>query len=222
LPDVLCLDADCESVWRYLEMAKSFSCARSTEESKRRTEMYRQQAARSKVSASSGNNEQALKKLGLWYTFTQVDMSQLDRVHELVSRTNQFNTTTKRYSKAQLVKFVNSDHSKIYVSNLGDSYGDLGLVAVVIVFIEEDLIEIDSFIMSCRAMGFGLENQVLFELCEKYKQEKVIKGLFSPTDRNSPCASFYANNGFVSKLDNEWVLPLGSTSLHPVQWLTKK
>lgn len=225
LPDVLSLDADDDYVWRYLEFAKSFPCARSTDESKRRTEMYRQQAARSQATTSSGGNQESLRKLDLWYQFARVEKNQMDRVHELVSRTNQFNTTTKRYSKSQLQEFVNSDDANIYTATLGDSYGSLGLVAVLIVLDREAFIEIDSFIMSCRAMGFGLENQLIFDIQKEIEASSVgnrnIKGLFYPTDRNSPCANLYANNKFVSASENEWVLA-GDAELSPVTWLERK
>jgi len=225
LPDVLALDADDNRVWRYLAFAKSFPCARSTDESKRRTEMYRQQAARSKATSSTGSNQESLKKLGLWYQFVKVDKSQMERVHELVSRTNQFNTTTQRYSKSQLQEFVNRDDANVYTATLGDSFGSLGLVAVVIVFYKADFIEVDSFIMSCRAMGFGLENQLIFDLKKEIEASSIssrnIKGLFYPTDRNSPCANLYANNRFVSASENEWVLA-SDLELSPLSWLTRK
>lgn len=217
LPEVVCLDAQDQRVWEYLGYVSAFPCARETDESKTRTEMYRQQSSRAKAQRKVGNDILALKKLGLWYKFSVVKKDQMPRVHELVSRTNQFNTTTKRYSKKQLEEYRQRSDAEIYVAKMGDNYGSLGLVAVVIVLEESKYIVLDSFVMSCRAIGFGLEKQILFEIGKRYTG--ILRGLYQPTDRNSPCALIYSEAGLKKVGNSYWEGDLGSLPLQPITWL---
>ena len=198
LPEVVCIDATSEAAWQQLQLLFSFPITKQTEESKKRTAMYREAFERKRTL----NNEkfdyaQMMGTLGLTIEFRSAQQNELDRVYELVSRTNQFNTTTIRYSKEQLSKFFDDENYQVLVSTLSDKFGDLGIVVVVILKLEQDKAIIDSFIMSCRAMGFMVENQILQLLCsDQYHQKDAVIGVFTETDRNTPCAALYQNNHF--------------------------
>src|SRR5713101_1052543 len=99
-----------------------------------------------------------MANLGLAVEFRRAAASDLDRVAELVQRTNQFNTTTKRYKRQQLQGLLKSDQHRVHVATLADKFGGLGLVLVVVVERRGEEAVFDAFVMSCRAMGFQLEH----------------------------------------------------------------
>ncbi len=102
-----------------------------------------------------------MASLSLKAAFGRARRTDLDRVHELVARTSQFNTTTQRRSRAELVDFLEAPGRAVYVASLSDKFGELGMVGVVLVIRKETELVFDSVIMSCRAMGFGLETVLL-------------------------------------------------------------
>jgi predicted enzyme involved in methoxymalonyl-ACP biosynthesis len=57
---------------------------------------------------------------------------------------------------------------------------------------------IDSFLMSCRVIGRGVEETLLAYLIEEAKKEDAVRfiGEFIPTEKNIPSKEFYKKNGF--------------------------
>jgi FkbH-like protein len=134
------------------------------------------------------------------------DPQDMTRLLELVQRTNQFNTTTRRRSAAEVNALLTSESQEVFVASLGDRFGDLGIVAVIITARGADNeVEIDSFIMSCRAMGFGLEQFALAEVTRRLDAPRYT-AQFIPTDRNGPAAGLYPANGFIETEPGLWTL----------------
>ena len=147
-----------------------------------------------------------MESLGLRAEIRLAKESDIDRLVELIQRTNQFNTTTRRRSLADIRALLASPRHAVHVASLADRFGELGIVAVAIVE-ERDSgeAEIDSFIMSCRAMGFGLEQLLLNELTTA-RAELAWTAAFIPTERNGPASSLYPNAGFESEDGELWSL----------------
>jgi len=224
IPEVQTLDPDNPEVWDQLKMMLEFPNTKQTEEAKKRTEMYRQQAQRKKAMNAEVDFASMMTRLNLWYSFQPTAKKQLKRVHELVSRTNQFNTTTQRYTVEQLQSMMDSPNHDIYISEMGDKFGSLGIVAVIVLSHENQIVTIESFILSCRAMGFGLEDQLLYRIEQVALANKssLIRGLYLPTDRNQPCSEFFASNGYIEG-NKGWIKPIpGEAQCEPVQWFTEK
>src|SRR5690606_33564202 len=83
------------------------------------------------------------------------------RLTELIQRTNQFNTTTIRYQAGEVDQMLQDPDCSVIVGELEDRFGSLGLVGLAIVRRRDGEADIDSFIMSCRAMGFGFEHSLM-------------------------------------------------------------
>lgn len=226
LPDVRTLDAEDESTWSALEMMLAFPNTTQTEEARKRTEMYRQQAQRKRALDTSVDFASMMSKLDLWYRYYPATEKQMGRAHELVNRTNQFNTTTKRYSEEQMQAILESENHDIMLAEMGDKYGSLGIVSVIIIHYQNGSTVIDSFIMSCRAMGFGLENQLLYcvEQTALGKGASKIVGHYIATDRNQPCATLYSSNGYTADEDDSiWTKTFPSANqCKPLEWFTEK
>jgi FkbH-like protein len=206
VPGVRSLDPDDPSSWRWLEHWLELPSTTQTEEARRRTELYREAAQRREAMGAEHDYGQMMDSLRLRAEVRAATPADMSRLLELVQRTNQFNTTTRRRSAAELTELLESRTHEIFVASLADRFGDLGVVAAVIVARRaEGEVEIDSFIMSCRAMGFGLEQLALAEITRRLDAPRYI-ARFIPTDRNGPAAGLYPAHGFQETEPGLWTL----------------
>lgn len=154
-----------------------------------RSELYRAEKERKKVYESKESTEDFLKLLNLEMSFHKMKPEELARVSQLTYRTNQFNLTTMRRSEAEILKL---NHENIRVIKLRDKFGDYGLVGVVFFEVKEDELFIDTFLLSCRALGRNVEFAAM-ECLKKLAKElklKRVSGKFIPTEKNKPIQSF--------------------------------
>lgn len=124
----------------------------------------------------------------------------LPRVHQLFSKTNQFNLTTIRYSMSDIEAFHKHGHDSIIIVSVQDKFGDLGTVGLSLLKKREHQLLIDSFILSCRAMGRGIETALINYIKREYLlSQKSLKlmGSYIPTKKNMPTKDFFESQGFV-------------------------
>lgn len=219
LPAVRVLDAGDPFTWQSLERLLAFPNTRATEEAKARTDMYRAQALRHEARSHEYDYPALMASLELEARFGPATSRDLDRVGELVQRTNQFNTTTIRHTRQQLQQFLASPDHGVYVTELSDKFGKLGLVAVVIVRREAAAVIFDSFVMSCRAMGFGLECLMLRLTMDAEGDGRQYVGRFIPTDRNTPAAGLFPENGFVATDTGNFTLDAAAPRPPLPEWI---
>jgi FkbH-like protein len=182
--------------WRTLQRWLSSPSTKATPEALKRTEMYREAAERRRALGTGSDYSTMLATLELTASVREATDADMDRLLELVQRTNQFNTTTRRRSRAELSELMRSPDHKVIVSGLRDRFGDLGVVGVVIAdYTSPGTADVDSFVMSCRAMGFGLEFLLLNQLTSDHPERRWT-GSFLRTDRNGPASELFAAAGF--------------------------
>lgn len=172
-----------------------------SEEDKRRTQMYRSDRQRAKLQRSNSNLADYLASLDTRAVLRQPRRAEISRVAQLTQKTNQFNLTTKRYSEGEIIALDRGEDSEIVILSASDKVSELGLVGVAILRYSADVAEIDSFLMSCRALGRGLEDAFLHSVitsARKRGTSRVI-GSYRPTSKNAQCVDFYQRHGF-SKL----------------------
>jgi FkbH-like protein len=194
---VRALDPTDGFTWRTLRRWLAMPSTKRTPEAMKRTEIYRAAAERRRAMGEVQDYSEMLATLKLRADVREAQESDLERVLELVQRTNQFNTTTRRRSRSELRELIASEEHTVVVSSLRDRFGALGVVAVVIIdHSAPGVAEINSFVMSCRAMGFGLEYLVLNQVTAG-SPDVEWRGRFVPTDRNAPAAGMYSSAGFT-------------------------
>lgn len=209
LPKVKALDSVDPATWTSLERLLRLPNTKDTEESRARTQMYRAQAERRRKQAESTDVDYPamMATLDLRLRFGKATARDLERLAELVQRTNQFNTTTQRYTRNELAAFINSPERGVYVADVTDKFGSFGLVATIIASRSADALTIESFVMSCRAMGFGLEQAFLRLVIDAERSARRVVGRFIPSDRNGPSARVFVDNGFRAVDETSWELP---------------
>lgn len=216
VPGVRALDPAAPASWRALRRWLDMPSTGQTDEARRRTRMYREAAQRRAALSPTHDYPTMMRSLALQYEVRPATAADLARVLELVQRTNQFNTTTHRRSTAEVEQLLQGDEVGVHVATLKDRFGDLGVVALSV--FDRRRRAFDSVVMSCRAMGFGLEIALVADVLTA-EGAATATGRFVPTARNSPAADLFERAGFVQVQDGEWLLSGAPTS--PPAWLER-
>jgi FkbH-like protein len=219
LPQMRTLDATDPFTWRMLEILPALPWCSQTKEAQERTALYQAQLARQQATVAygshGGSDAAVLAALGLVMTVHRMHPEELPRVHELANRTNQFNTTTLRYTEAELRDATR----QVWVGYLRDRFGEYGLVLVAALVPQPDgLVQIEDFLMSCRAMGYGAETTFLAAVHERLGAPP-LRGRFLPTEKNAPAASFFARCGFTEETPGFWHLPVDASVHEKAPWI---
>jgi FkbH-like protein len=165
----------------------------------RKTEQYRENRAREELRSAAGDLSDYLASLGTEIAVHRARHDDLPRVHQLFAKTNQFNLTTRRYTQADVERFACSPDCELWVARAKDRFGDLGTIAVILLQREGRLVHIDSFLMSCRAMGRGIETALMNHIKARLLEDRngyELRGRFEPTAKNKPVETFYEDQGF--------------------------
>jgi len=174
---------------------------RLSPEDRARASMYAQDIVRREARQAAGTVEDYLRDLQMTASVGTCDAINLERVHQLVQKTNQFNLTTRRHTADQLAKFATSSESAVRWLRLHDRLGDLGLVCVGIVKQASNpgVWEVDTFVMSCRVMGRHVERAFLAHLVQiaVAAGAQRVRGVYRPTAKNHMVADFYPQHGFT-------------------------
>jgi len=183
-----------------------------------KAQQYQQNSQREEMKASAGGLEAYLQGLDTHVALRFANVDDAARVHQLFTKTNQFNLTTHRYSRSEVDQFI-AGKDDLHVFSVSDRFGDLGIVGQVLVKqVDETEADIDSFIMSCRSMGRGVEKAILNALKTYYFESKGLSTLtarYIPTKKNVPVKSLYDEAGFevVSNTDEGIIYSLCSDQL---------
>ena len=127
---------------------------------------------------------------------TQVDpRDNLERLVQLVNKTNQFNVTTKRYEMTGMQNIVEDMTKKVYLYNVKDKFGDNGIVGTVIIDCSNQNPFIEEFVLSCRVMGKNIEYTIMQMVETQLRAEghHTIDAKYIPTTKNKPVAFLYDN-----------------------------
>lgn len=161
----------------------------------KKTQMYQNEAKRKHEMSESLNLDDYIAKLEMVADIHRMRDSELDRVVQLINKTNQFNVTTKRYTQTEVEAIAAKPDNAIYVVYSSDKYGDSGLISVIILIGSDVDVRIDTFLMSCRVMGRKLEDVIIYELVAKYKKKMI--GEYIPTAKNAPVRELFDRLGFM-------------------------
>ena len=135
---------------------------------------------------------------------TDMDHPGFPRVLELINKTNQFNTTGKRWTKQECTAAV-ATGTRFIAFEVEDRFTEYGLVGVMVVREPEIL----QFVMSCRVVGMEVEIAALSEILRAIHEGGFgsARASLEETDRNLLCRDLYERNGFHRGAD-QWIRPL--------------
>ena len=197
--DVIALPRDPFGFRRALSMYPMFETSTFTEEDARRTEQYRARAQIAELEAGATSIEEFYRGLQMKAEiepFTDVD---LPRIVQLIGKTNQFNLTTRRHGMAQIRSFIDDPGCVHFSVKLRDRFTDHGLVALMIARRHGEVLDIDTWLMSCRVIGRTVEAEMLQRLCREAQRLgcSCLRGSFIPTEKNGMVKDIFAQFGFT-------------------------
>jgi len=197
-PDVLTLQlpADAAAIPTFLAHCWAFDQRATTETDRQRTRLYQQNRQRDELQASL-TFEAFLAELALRVSIVVPAPDQLARVAQLTQRTNQFNMTTLRRSEAELRTLIDSGTYECLVAEVSDRFGDYGLVGVLLFTCDPAAVVVDTFLLSCRALGRGVEHQLLARLGQLAAEQGCarVELPYLPSGKNQPSLAFLQSVG---------------------------
>ena len=174
-----------------------FRNLRVSDEDRQRTEMMvAESARRGDQHAMSG--EDFLHSLDLRVKYFAPRAEHISRVAQLTNKTNQFNLTTIRRTEAEISALLDSSEQEVRTIRVMDRFGDYGLVGVAVLTITAATWTVESFLMSCRVLGRGVESAFLASIAAdaSHAGASELCGRFVPTPKNGQVADFYLSHGF--------------------------
>ena len=116
-----------------LRMAPVFERLVLSDEDRERGRYYAEQRQREEMEKSATSLEDFYRGLRQEVEIAPVTTATLTRVAQLTQKTNQFNTTTRRYTEQEISALAASPDWNVYSIRVKDCFGDNGIVGVVIV-----------------------------------------------------------------------------------------
>lgn len=176
----------------FLDHIWAFDRPTVSADAKRRTAQYKENRSRALARQSAADLVQFLASLALQVDVAPMQKAQLTRVAELVQRTNQFNLTGVRRGTSELETLWSTDELRCLVAHVRDRFGDYGLVGAVLFRRDALVFDVDTFVLSCRALGRGVEHRIVNELA-RVAQEEAVESIvlrYRQTGRNVPAWQF--------------------------------
>jgi FkbH-like protein len=194
-----------------------------TNEDMERVSQYHANVERDQLRKSTTDMATYLQSLRMELHCSPFDSIGLQRIVQLINKTNQFNLRTRRYTDIE-VQAVMDDPTALHLQfRLLDRFGDNGIIAIVIGKLDgERKLVIDTWLMSCRVLGRQVEAATLNVVADRAREmgATVLIGEFRPTPKNEMVRDHYPKLGFdaLGAHDGatQWILPLDRFRAAPV------
>jgi FkbH-like protein len=186
-----------------LAAAGYFEAASFTTEDAGRARSYAANAERRMALDTATDMPGYLTGLEMTLTARPIGPAELARATQLVNKTNQFNLTTRRYTEAEVASIAAGPNNVALQCRLVDRFGDNGLISVILARPDAawpaDALLIDTWLMSCRVLGRGVEAASLGVLADAAAAlgKTVLIGEYRPTPKNALVRNHYAELGFT-------------------------
>jgi FkbH-like protein len=209
---------------RRLAEAGYFEAVTLTEDDAYRAHQYQANAARESLRATATDLDSYLRGLEMQLRWAPFDRVGLTRIVQLINKTNQFNLTTRRYTEAEVAALLDDPSSLTLQLRLLDRFGDNGIIGIIIGRkTEAGELDLDTWLMSCRVLGRGVEKATLNLIAEQAQLlgAKNLRGTYRPTSKNGMVSDHYPNLAFQPAASSgegvtHWTLQLDTFTPHPV------
>lgn len=201
LPEVATPDVGSD-VSRFAEIIEAehfFEVPKVVQDDLNRSAYYSLNAQRNSYQASFSGYGEFLASLEMTAGIAPFSPVYMERITQLINKTNQFNLTTKRYTSAEVEAVAQDPMFLTLYGRLADRFGDNGLVSVLIGRAINETLEMDLWLMSCRVINREMELAMfdaLVEQCQVRGLTKIL-GVYIPSKKNSMVADHYLKLGFA-------------------------
>lgn len=223
-PEVLSLPLPQEvnEIPDFLRHVWAFDRLRVTEEDRKRAEGYVQRAEGLRLRSAASSLEDFLASLDLEIRIAPMSPEQLPRTAQLTQRTNQMNFTTIRRTPADIQALLSAGEAECFTVEVSDRFGNYGQTGVMIVRALPGTLTVDTFLLSCRVLGRGVEHRMLAWLGELACQRSLdfVRVVFRPTARNRPALQFLESVGgrYKAEQDGSLVFPFPAARARAIRY----
>jgi len=180
----------------YKEAVEMFGCfdqTSLTKEDALRVKAYTVESQRQSSRNLFSSQADWLRSLELTAEISTVSRSNIDRVIQLINKTNQLNLSTRRLTSLELEAWLDNSSSEMRVFSISDRFGEYGLTGIISITVEGREARIVDFVLSCRVFGRQAEELMLstvFSVAAERGAERVV-ATYLPTSKNKPTLEFF-------------------------------
>jgi FkbH-like protein len=179
-----------------------FEAVAFTDEDRQRAGQYSANNEREALRSSFQSMDDFLRGLRMSVIFGPITPVDLARATQLINKTNQFNTTTRRFTVDEVSALASGQKNITLQFRLIDRFGDNGLVSVMLLRPdprEQRILELVNWVMSCRVFGRQLEDEAMNIAVEAARSLNAItlQADFLPTKKNGVISELFPTLGFT-------------------------
>ena len=192
----------------HIDRSGFFETTSITKDDLQRNQYYEEDKKRLNELASFDSYEDFLKSLDMRAEIMKFSTVYIDRITQLINKTNQFNLTTTRFTIDEIKKISNDDsYIKVY-GKLNDKHGNNGLVSIIIGKLKGNDCHVDLWLMSCRVFKRGMEFAMFDEFVNQCRESGVdsLIGYYNKSDKNDIVSNIYSDLGFDFISEKEKIL----------------
>ena len=188
-----------EGFIKLLDRSGFFEVTTLTGDDLKRGEMYKDNAARSRLQAAFTDYGEYLRSLEMKASIRPFEEPYLQRIAQLTNKSNQFNLTTLRCTQEEIEAMAADPDTITLSGKLDDKFGTNGVVALTAGRVEGDTCDIILWLMSCRVLKRDMEKAMLDELVRQCRARGLVRlrGHYYPTAKNGMVREFYEAMGFT-------------------------
>ncbi|MDY6934509.1 MAG: HAD-IIIC family phosphatase [Spirochaetota bacterium] len=208
-----------------IDSYRYFETTSFTNEDLIRAELYSSDIKRKKLQNKIVNIDDYLQSLNMKAIVEPINPENINRSVQLINKTNQFNLTTKRYTKINIEEIINNSSWKTFTVRLIDNFGDNGLISIILSEIKNETLIIDTWLMSCRVLNRGVEQFLMNYICNLSRNNNIsiIEGKYIPTAKNKMVEKLYFHLGFeqINDLNDGttyWSLKTNSININNLKY----
>lgn len=185
-----------------------------SKEDLKRTQTYKSNIRRHDLLKKSVDMDSYLRSLNMKSNMSKFKLKNIERLEQLFLRSNQFNLTTTRYQKKDIINFIKNKDNYTLQVDLSDKFGQNGIVSLLVGSLSKNTLTIENWVMSCRVLSRTLEQAILKKIIYDLKKLNVNKiiGLYKPSSKNKLVIEHYKNLNFKllkkNKEKTSWLLDL--------------
>lgn len=200
LPQVRVFDA---SELPELPGRPEFKPAFQSAESRRRTQIYREQLRRQQFrDVFQGDYRRYLQECGIQLSVARPAIADVDRISELMTRSNQLNFVPKPLNQPEAEALICGEvvGRELWIVRATDRFGEFGLCGVAIIRYDTQAAHIDHLLFSCRVLGRGFEAAMIAWVCRHARNRGLagVHGYWNETEANLHLSGVYEELGFES------------------------
>jgi len=199
-PEVLTLHVPehAEHLLAFVQHVWAFDRLHVTTEDRTRTASYQAERERRTLRDTTPSLSDFQQSLELAVSVRPAELADVTRLAQLTERTTQFTLTGQRRDGSEIGALLQADSHVVYAIEAADRFGTYGVIGAVIGSLRQQTLTLDTLLLSCRALGRGVEEALLVALSRLGRANgwTHIEATYRPQPRNRQVFDWLAASGF--------------------------